>query len=649
MMRETVLSALLLLCISAAAWGAGEGGADYGYPFAAGSIVNQAGAVNPLATATVVEWTGEDLIAVGAETAADALALAAGAFAYHADRWPERGERLLRVRGAGPQGIKVLVDGVPYDQGLFGTTNLAEIPADQIARLRVYPGPAPAIFGAEGGAGVVEIVTRRAGEDFVAGFDGRFGDHRRNLFSFGLGDTESGFQYFGMASHHSADGEPLPLDFARTRVEEGGLRNGTEFARDHYRARVGAALENLVQAHASIFYDVDDRQVPDDAVLPSAEFHRFPRLQRLGGGLNTQLGAYGPFHLDGEAYLVDFSETRNDYRNADFSDLVRQRRYRDVRAGGGATPWLDFGAYSRVTLRFEGRRDDIEFWVQDHPRTQFQMRRLGGSAIEELNPISWLNVSLGGGGTNVDPLRADTLTPEGALSAPHARAGLAFGPFAGVTIRAAAGRYPEFPTVEELFDANLGDPTLQPGTFDCVELAVDSRAPGDSLFSLAGFWRRERDAIDLVREPGRDWPIFTNTADRQARGVTLTASSRPVTGLYLGASGTYLSFYDDNAGEIVRLTYVPRWSGSLDARYRFSFGFGMAAQLYAAGERRDVVGGETIDLTPYSLAALRLFYSYRDKIEIYVQGRNLLDVAYETKREYPEPGRVVVGGVKLTY
>lgn len=648
-MRFFAAIAVLACCLPLPVYAADEGGADYGLPFTAGDRVNRERNPDGLATATVVEWTGADLIALGAETAADALTMVPGCFVGGADRWPERGEKLLYVRGRGPVGVHVLIDGTPMDQGLYGTTALENLPVSQIALLRVYPGPAPLATGVEGGLGVVEIVTRRPGEKFIAGFDARFADHQRNMFSFGLGDTHHWFQYFAMADSQTTAGEPLPAGFERSRNENGGLREGSEFTRNHYRGRVGVVFPQAAEAHCSFFYNKAVRNVPFDAVMPLEEIHRFPEIEQLGGQVQARTVPFGVFSLDADAYLIESSENREDYTGIVYEELRRDHRYRQVRSGGALTPRVDLGPWSLLQLRLSGRHDEVETYLRDQPHQGFITQQAEASLEDTVRPMNWLVVNLGGGGLFLEPTRSDTLEPGDAVTGWQSRAGLAVGPFYGLILRLAGDNRPQAPTIEQWFDAAMGDPELTPGTINNAEAALIYQAPGETTIEIVSFFQNTTDGIELIERPDTEGIVFANEANWQSVGATLTAASRPLAGLYLGAHGTYVSFYDRDLEENVRLLYVPEMSGGFDVRYRFSFGLGGAAQFLAVGERKDFADDREADLEAYSLTNLRLFYSYRDQVEVYVQGRNLFDVAYEAKRFYPESGRLLFGGLKLTY
>jgi vitamin B12 transporter len=648
-MRHIRWATALVLLLAATAAAGGAGGVDYGYPFAAGSVLYDYPGTRPFATVTMIEVTGEDLVAQGAQTAADALELAGGAYVYHADRWPGRGGRMARLRGAGPSGVAVFVDGVPYNHGVFDNVDLESIPADQISRLRVYPGPAPTVFGAEAGVGVVEIITREAAKKFTTQFDANFGDKRRQAFSFGVGDSEDWARYWGSGSYFTRNGVLAPLGYDHTRGEDGGTREATAAGRNHYRGRFGVVATDTSEVHATMFFDRLDRDVAYDAINPQEDYRRFPENQRLGGVLNWRLGAFGPFNMTGQAYVTEFREVREDYADTQYTDLLREVNYRHLRAGAGLTPFFNFGQESRVTLRLSGRQDQIESFVQDlaAPRERFTTQRVAASLTEEFEPLPWLQVRLGGGYESVQPTRTSTRKDDGGRDGTHGRVGAGFGPFSGVSVYGSITQNPRFPTLEEAFDVRLGNPKLEPELIDHAELGVTWDTTGKTQLGAVGFWRRTRDGIVLVENANRE--LFENDLEWSTMGVTGRASTQPVQGLYLAAQATWQDYAEAGASKDVQPLYMPRVYGSADARYRFPFGLGASAQVVGAGERQDYEAAQEVTMEPYAVTNARLFYSYRDKVEVYTEGRNLLNVAYETKRFFPEPGRAWLAGIRMIF
>ncbi|HEX5038422.1 MAG TPA: TonB-dependent receptor, partial [bacterium] len=69
----------------------------------------------------------------------------------------------VSIRGSTSEQVAVYVDGILLNQGQGGAVNVATIPVDQIERIEIYKGAAPARFQSSSIGGVVNIVTKKAG------------------------------------------------------------------------------------------------------------------------------------------------------------------------------------------------------------------------------------------------------------------------------------------------------------------------------------------------------------------------------------------------------------------------------------------------------------------------------------------------------
>jgi len=68
----------------------------------------------------------------------------------------------VSIRGAGAEGVKVLLDGLPLNGGLAGSVDLSSIPRAWIDRIEVVRGTEGARYGAGALGGVVNVITRPA-------------------------------------------------------------------------------------------------------------------------------------------------------------------------------------------------------------------------------------------------------------------------------------------------------------------------------------------------------------------------------------------------------------------------------------------------------------------------------------------------------
>lgn len=91
-------------------------------------------------------------------------------------------ENKINIRGMEGKNVKVLVDGVPVDNG-NGSLSVNDIPMDKIDRIEVYKSYVPERFSTDGMGGVINIVTKNLPESSVTGSYsfGSFNTHKASL------------------------------------------------------------------------------------------------------------------------------------------------------------------------------------------------------------------------------------------------------------------------------------------------------------------------------------------------------------------------------------------------------------------------------------------------------------------------------------
>ncbi|HSA59295.1 MAG TPA: TonB-dependent receptor [bacterium] len=141
----------------------------------------------------------------------------------------------VSIRGSTSEQVAVYVDGIPLGQGQGGSVNVASIPTDQIERIEVYKGAAPARFQTSAIGGVVNIVTKKAGrgrETRLSASYGSFNTIEGTLLQsqrFERTAYQAGYTYTrssGDFTFESDNGTPFNPD--DDRVEK---RRNNEFAR----------------------------------------------------------------------------------------------------------------------------------------------------------------------------------------------------------------------------------------------------------------------------------------------------------------------------------------------------------------------------------------------------------------------------------
>ena len=65
------------------------------------------------------------------------------------------------TRGLNSDQTQVLIDGIPFNQGLAGEFNFADLTGDGVERIEVERGPQSTLYGPRAAAGVIQVFTRR--------------------------------------------------------------------------------------------------------------------------------------------------------------------------------------------------------------------------------------------------------------------------------------------------------------------------------------------------------------------------------------------------------------------------------------------------------------------------------------------------------
>ena len=90
------------------------------------------------------------------------------------------------LRGANTNQTLVLVDGIRLTSSTTGATALEAIPLDQIERIEVLRGPASSLYGADAIGGVIQVFTRRGGEDLSANLAAGYGTYSTRTVTGGV-------------------------------------------------------------------------------------------------------------------------------------------------------------------------------------------------------------------------------------------------------------------------------------------------------------------------------------------------------------------------------------------------------------------------------------------------------------------------------
>jgi outer membrane cobalamin receptor len=540
----------------------------------------------------------------------------------------------LSLRGAGFEQVVVLVDGVRMSDPQTGHHDLdLAVPLDRVDRVEVLRGPASALYGADAVGGVVNVVTKRAGDGLRGRVEGGSWGTARLSVSGGMKGTEgSSLQAGGEVGRSGGHREGTDYEMALLHV--GGVR---PLGGGAVSGAVGLARRDF---GAKDFY----------APYPSFERTRtytssLRWVAEGGGGRREGLGAgpgaggaagngggapagWGLTGLEAGAafrrHEDEFILIRNapqEYRNRHTSSQVGG----DLLARGQVPRGIDLavgGELFRDLLRSNSLGN----------RTEDRGALFGEAALEWRHGAT---LSLG--------MRGDWHEGFGTFLSPSLSGSWRTG--AGFRARAAAGRSFRAPTWTERYyrdPVNVGREELDPERAWSGEVGMDVLRGSSLRLSTTGFVRRGEGLIDWARAEGAgvDTPWETrNVESATFRGVEVDVATRGPWETNVTAGVALLSLSSEEARGL-RSKYALR-----PLRERITLGLErtLAGRVsLGAHAQRGRRSGEDA----YHRLDLRAVVRHGDA-RLYLDALNLLDASYPDVTGAMAPGRALFLGLEV--
>jgi iron complex outermembrane receptor protein len=156
--------------------------------------------------AKVTVITADDIQKSGAKTVQEAIQWATGIVMY--DLVGNAFQQTIDLRGFNGQPVpstSVFVDGQRINDPDFNTINFDLIPFDTIERIEIIPGPGT-IYGKNAMGGVVNIITKRGGENRQVTGEALFGSWGRQRYTLSASGPVGKFDYYFNLGKEKEDG-----------------------------------------------------------------------------------------------------------------------------------------------------------------------------------------------------------------------------------------------------------------------------------------------------------------------------------------------------------------------------------------------------------------------------------------------------------
>ncbi len=558
----------------------------------------------------------------------------------------ERNEATLSLRGAIPRDTKLFIDGRPAASPWNGYIDLSGISLNDIETITVIKGPAPLSYGSNLG-GVIDIVTKLPSSKpgLCVSVDYGSGGFNRTALTGGGKIAEKLYIRASLAAE-GQDGYPLPDGFDSTPYENGGLRDNSDNRR--YTGSLGFYFPLLQgQTALSIGYSNEERGLPPKIVK---EFFRDPVYWRfkdwtryyssLKWSRTTQKAGFsGDLYYDVYTNrLKRYSGAGYDEGNYDYDSVHLSRTL-------GWDGSVSLKASNRLSTVF-GFRSGYNLFSRKE-----QSPASGGFSTPDYDytldaDIYSEGIYKAGRGVNVSAglsLINRLVEGEDTQTAPALRLGVSVNPSVRLRLAANFARSVQYPTFFHLYDANSGNPDLDPETAWRGEIGAQYSIAAGITLSL---WHYRSFIEGRIDRKDRFSP-YLNIADAELWGEELVLERR--SDKYTASLGYTL--------QTAKLEPVPGSPFTLlgDDIPSWKADFYVSAKI--TGKLSASISGNYLsELTDYNgnkigehLAAdLTANYSLRPWLGLKGAVENVTDKEYSLDYGFPRPGRVWQMGMEFS-
>jgi len=582
--------------------------------------------------------TAEDIAKSGAQNIADLLRYRVGMNVEEATG-VEGNRQVVNVRGLPDefaQSLLVLVDGrsivSPEDEGVFWE----DIPValDDIERIEIVRGPNSALYGSNAGQGVINIITKKPGDDAsltareeVGSYDSHRGYGSADL-STAIGDIRVSLQQSAREQSWPA---PSGAPIADGNQDSNFLRANTRLDSKPWQ---GGELEAFVGGNK------DTYSIPNVLGVSGSDYNSDYEMLKLthnvNDGLSLELNgsrddvnrgealAIRETQYNGEllAHLSDFDERSQAVVGSSYRDVLDDSAW----AFNEGVPGAGAQAGNHVGRVFASEAYSFTDWATLSAAASYEHSDTGGDqgayqGALILKPVDDWSLRLS---ASQAPTLPSLLNRDSSLILPEGSSPNMFGPGTNANLYLHVGGSDMHASTVSSYEATVSGSLLDNRIgIDVTPYQMD--IAGYPEFNTLNTVVTTPDGINYNVTQNLD---YVNNYSIVARGVETALTFKPILGTKIEINHTYEDVNDnDKLGGNQRYFYTTPWNivnGIINTELLWGFNAGLninwTGQHFAYLSSR----GTSVFVPDQARLDLRLGYTLFKGAEIYVLGQNML-------------------------
>ncbi|HPN17679.1 MAG TPA: TonB-dependent receptor plug domain-containing protein, partial [Candidatus Aminicenantes bacterium] len=262
-------------------------------------------------------------------------------------------EATLKLRGMDSRRIVLLIDGIPSYEPYYGSFDLKTVSAAGLESIQITKGPSSVLYGPNTLAGIVNVITRRPGDNPFLAVQGSLGAQKTYSAGFDGGFRWNRFSLVGDVSWQNSDGFGYPDPDTGERTD---LMN-TDYERFNLNAKAYYAPsdDSEIMINGGIYQS--NYGMPPTLGVQKARYWYFKNWDRytLNAGGFTSLGEGAVLRF--RAFYVNYRNTMDQFKDKEMAKRQFESTFDNYVYGAFAMSEFKLASWNTLKASLNFQRD----------------------------------------------------------------------------------------------------------------------------------------------------------------------------------------------------------------------------------------------------------------------------------------------------
>ncbi|KUG26817.1 tonb-dependent receptor [hydrocarbon metagenome] len=566
-----------------------------------------------------------------------------------------KNESKIYMRGYDQRQVAVFLDGVPIYEPYSGMIDLSNLPVSSIEKITVSKGMPSLAYGANSMGGTINFVTKSSQEQKMSLNIESGSSHNLAIgTSGGIGN----FYYNIHAGYTKSSGYEIPSTNENYRNENGGIRDNSQYENLGGMIKLGVNnLYNFSIAYSLMIID-NQKGVPTDVYTKNPRYWRYTEWKKTTNNLMFSRTFGNTVRIKGNLFYDTYKNVLDSHDDATFTTQTMRYAFRstydDHSIGLNLISDFDVLKLGITRLSFAWKKDvHKEEGNFNEGFSSYEASVMSTGIEQDINLSKRIFAVVGLGYDLLTPIYANEGELRENSSSLNGFMGISYRATEDLSIHINGSKKSRFPTLKEFYSQTAGrdlaNPNLEIEKSINSELGFVYQHTSEIMINGSLFYNSIDDLINLVFLEG-GLRQYQNIGKAEMKGAEI-AFRYIGKNISVNLAYTYLdakNVSENRESDI--LEYRPEHVLSLTADYGFTFGTTIRGELvYTANkygvdsDKREFVKMENVMTTNIRISQ-QLFENYL----VYLRANNIFNTYYESEYGFPQAGRELFIGLRMS-